>query len=1060
MLDRFIERPVLSTVISIIIVILGILGITTLPITQYPDIAPPTVQVSAFYPGANAETVLKSVIIPIEEQINGVEGMTYITSSATNSGRATISVFFDQSYDEDIAAVNVQNRVALATPLLPQEVVQTGVQTRKQQSSALMFMSTFSSNPEYDETYIANYLNINIVPELKRINGIGEVQVFTSKNYSMRIWLKPDKMVAYGLEPVDVVAAINEQSQEAAAGTLGENSGQSFTYTIRYSGRFEEVKQYEDIVIKGLGGGEYLRLKDVADIDLGAENYGVTSKTRGYPSVSMGIFQTKGSNAREIIQAIYTKLDEFKETMPEGMDFFVPFDTNEFLDASIEKVVKTLIEAFILVFIVVFIFLQDFRSTLIPAIAVPVSIIGTFFFLNLFGFSINLLTLFALVLAIGIVVDDAIVVVEAVHAKLEQGEKDVMKGTKEAMHEIASAIVSITLVMGAVFIPVTFIPGPPGVFYKQFGITLMVAIFISAVNALTLSPALCAVFLKPENPEEGKKKGLMARFHAGFNSAFRAIVDKYGQSLHFIFKHKWITPLVILLAAGGIWWASNNISSGFVPDEDRAIVFANVELPVGASLDQTVEVQRELTEKIYQIPGVADISMVSGFSMLGGQGSNFGLGFVKLDDWSKRKDASKSVDAITGQLFATAATIPGARIIFFAPPSIPGYGASGGFEVNLQDRMGGSFQELDDQTQEFLMALNQRPEIQYATSSFSTNYPQYQMDINIPVAKEFGVSVNSIFRTLQGYIGGIYTADFSLFGKQYKVYVQAAPEDRISKEDLNKMYVRTNTGEMAAISQFVDLERIYGPQSVTRFNLFNSTKITGASNPGFSSGDAVTAIEEVAAQFPSNFSIDYSGLTREEVKASGQTVVVFILVVLFVYFFLAAQYESYLLPFSILFSVPIGIFGAYVSAMLMGVENSIYFQIALIMLIGLLAKNAILIVEFAIQRRRHGESIFDSAIDGAKARLRPILMTSFAFIFGLMPLVFASGVGAIGNRAIGTGAVGGLLIGTVFGVFIIPTLYIFFQWIQEKISGAPKVIEAEKIEAQEELQLANNPADK
>ncbi len=1038
MLDKFIERPVLSTVISVIIMILGVIGITTLPITQYPDIAPPTVTVTATYPGANAETVLQSVIIPIEEQINGVEGMTYITSTASNSGRGEITVFFDQDYDEDIAAVNVQNLVALANPMLPSEVIQTGVQTKKQQSSALMFMSVYSSNPEYDDTYIANYLNINVVPELKRIDGVGNVQVFTSKNYSMRIWIKPDKLSSYGLEPADVIAAINEQSQEAAAGTLGENHGESFAYTINYSGRYDEVEEYEDIVVKALGDGEFLRLKDVAEIDLGAENYGTASTTKGFPSVSMGIFQTKGSNAQEIINQIYDDLEEMKKDFPEGLDYFVPFDTNEFLNASIDKVVSTLIEAFILVFIVVFIFLQDLRSTLIPAIAVPVSIIGTFFFLNLLGYSINLLTLFALVLAIGIVVDDAIVVVEAVHAKLEGGEKNVMKGTKEAMHEIAGAIVSITLVMGAVFIPVTFIPGPPGVFYKQFGVTLMIAIFISAVNALTLSPALCAVFLKPAKEEDGKKKkNIMQRFHTGFNTAFDATLGKYEKSLNFVSKHKWITPLALVLAGIGIWWSSNQIPTGFVPDEDRGVLFANVELPVGATLDRTVEIEKELTEKIMQIPGVRDVSMVAGFSMLSGQGSNFGMGFIKLEDWSERKTPDLSAEAITGKLFGAAATIPGANTLFFAPPSIPGYGASGGFELNFLDRAGGTFDELNEQNQEFLMKLNQRPEIQYAQSSFSTEYPQYEMDINVPIAKEAGVSVNSIFRTLQGYIGGIYTADFALFGKQYKVYVQAAPEDRISTADLDNMYVRTAGGEMAPVSQFVNLKRTYGPQSVTRFNLFNSTKITGAANPGFTSGDAVNAIEEVAAEFPTNFAVDYSGLTREEVKASGQTAIVFILVVVFVYFFLAAQYESYLLPLSILFSVPFGIFGAYLSAMFLNVENSIYFQIALIMLIGLLAKNAILIVEFAIQRRRRGVSLLDSAIEGAKARLRPILMTSFAFIFGLMPLVLATGVGAVGNRAIGTGAVGGLLIGTIFGVIFIPTLFIFFQWIQEKVSGVP-----------------------
>ncbi|HLS31920.1 MAG TPA: efflux RND transporter permease subunit [Flavobacteriaceae bacterium] len=1037
MLDRFIERPVLSTVISIIIVILGIIGVTTLPVTQYPDIAPPTVSVTATYPGANAETVLESVIIPIEEQINGVEGMTYITSTASNSGRGQITVFFDQDYDPDIAAVNVQNLVALANPVLPSEVIQIGVETKKQQSSALMFMSVYSENPEYDDTYIANYLDINVVPEIKRVHGVGNVQVFTSKNYSMRVWIKPDKMASYGLEPSDVIAAINEQSQEAAAGALGENHGESFSYTIRYSGRYDDKEEYENIVIKAMGDGEFLRLKDVADIELGAENYGTASTTKGFPSVSMGIFQTKGSNAREIINEIYDHLEEMEKDFPEGLHYFVPFDTNKFLNASINKVVRTLVEAFILVFIVVFIFLQDIRSTLIPAIAVPVSIIGTFFFLNLFGFSINLLTLFALVLAIGIVVDDAIVVVEAVQAKLEQGEKNVMKGTKEAMHEIAGAIVAITLVMGAVFLPVTFIPGPPGVFYKQFGITLMIAIFISAVNALTLSPALCAVFLKPKKENNQKKKNVMERFHTGFNTAFNATVRNYGKSLHWIFKHKWVTPLVLVLAGIGIWWTSNQLPTGFIPEEDRGVLFANVELPVGATLDRTAEVERELTEKIIQIPGVRGVSFVAGFSLLSGQGGNFGLGFVQLDDWDERQDDDKSAEAILGKLFGVAATVPQANTLFFAPPSIPGYGATGGFEVNFLDRSGGSFDQLNAENQEFLMKLNQRPEIQYAQSGFSTEYPQYEMDINIPVAKEAGVDVNSIFRTLQGYIGGIYTADFSLFGKQFKVYVQAAPEDRVSTEDLDNMYVRTASGEMAPVSQFVDLNRTYGPSSVTRFNLFNSTKITGATNPGYTSGDAVNAIEEVITEFPANFTVDYSGLTREEVKAAGQTTIVFVLVIVFVYFFLAAQYESYLLPLSILFSVPVGIFGAYLSAMLMGVENSIYLQIALIMLIGLLAKNAILIVEFAIQRRRQGETIFDAAIDGAQARLRPILMTSFAFIFGLMPLVLATGVGAVGNRSIGTGSVGGLLIGTVLGVFVIPTLFIFFQWIEEKIVGAP-----------------------
>lgn len=1042
MLRRFIERPVLSTVISVILVILGILGMTSLPVTQYPDIAPPTVKIRANFPGANAETVMESVIIPIEEQVNGVEGMSYITSTASNSGTADITVYFDQNIDPDIATVNVQNRVAQADAVLPQEVKQTGVTTMKQQTSALMFLSAFSSNPEYNETYIANYLNINVIPSIKRIQGVGDANVFSSKEYAMRAWINPEKMASYGLEPADVAAAINEQSQEAAAGILGENHGESFSYTIRYSGRYEDAEQYENIVLKALGEGEYLRLKDVADIELGAQDYGVTSTTKGYPSVSMAIYQTKGSNAQEIIHEIYEELDQFKESMPEGMDFFVPFDTNEFLEATIDKVVRTLIEAFILVFIVVFIFLQDLRSTLIPAIAVPVSIIGTFFFLDIFGYSINLLTLFAMILAIGIVVDDAIVVVEAVHAKLEQGEKNVKEATNTAMDEIAGAIISITLVMGAVFVPVTFIPGPPGVFYKQFGVTLMTAILISAVNALTLSPALCAIFLKPSSEENKKKsKNVIQRFHSGFNRGFNATVQKYATSLAFIFKHKWITPVAIVLAGIGIWLISANISTGFVPDEDRGVLMVNVELPVGSSLDRTAAVEAELQKKAMQIPGVQNMSTVAGFSMLSGQGGNFGLGFVKLDDWKDRKDDDKSVDEITKKLFGVAATIPGANIVFFAPPSIPGYGASGGFEAKFIDRSGGSFDDLSAANKEFLMKLNQRPEIQYAQASFNTEYPQYKMDINVPEAKEKGVSVNSILQTLQGYIGGIYTADFSKFGKQYRVFIQALPEDRVDKDDLSNMFVKTGDGDMAPITQFVDLERSYGPQTATRYNLYNSTEVTGAQMPGYSSGDAVKAIEEVAAEMPANFDVGFTGITREEVKASGQTTIVFVLVVVFVYFFLSAQYESYLLPFAILLSVPFGIFGAYFTTMLFGMEDNIYFQIALIMLIGLLAKNAILIVEFAIQRRRNGETIYDSAIDGAKARLRPILMTSFAFIFGLMPMALASGVGAIGNRSIGVASVSGLFIGTVFGIFVIPALYIFFQWIQEKITGVPEAVQ-------------------
>ncbi|PHQ30656.1 efflux RND transporter permease subunit [Leeuwenhoekiella nanhaiensis] len=1039
MLKTFIDRPVLSTVISVIIVILGVLGLTQLPITQYPDIAPPTISVSASYPGANAETILESVIIPIEEQINGVEGMTYITSTANNNGTAEITVFFDQEVDPDIAAVNVQNRVARANSLLPQAVIQTGVTTQKQQTSALMYMSFYSENPDYDDTFIQNYLKINVIPSLQRIDGVGAVNVLGSKDYAMRIWLNPDKLAAYNLIPSDVSAALNEQSLEAATGSLGENDGEAFSYVIKYGGRFKTEEQYSDIVIKALGNGQYLRLSDVADIELGAQSYAGRSVTSGNPAVNLGVFQTKGSNARDIINEIETCLDEVRSELPDGISIFVPYNTNSFLNASIEKVVHTLIEAFILVFIVVFIFLQDFRSTLIPAIAVPVSIVGTFFFLSLFGYSVNLLTLFALVLAIGIVVDDAIVVVEAVHAKIDEGENNVRNATVNAMSEISGAIISITLVMAAVFIPVTFVTGPTGVFYEQFGVTLIVAIIISAVNALTLSPALCALFLKSHEEKVGKKKGnYLQRFFAAFNRGFKATINKYGKSLNFLYRHKWVTGALLVVAAVGIWWSSSQVKTGFVPDEDRGIVFLNIQLPAGSSLDRTEEVNKAVYAKIAEIPGVQQGSVVSGRSFLGGSGSNQSLGFIRLDDWEDREADSLSIEAITAKMFGVAAQFPGAQIVFFAPPSIPGFGSSAGVEVNLLDRSGGSFIELDKVNQEFIGKLSQRPEIQYAQSSFNTNYPQYKLDVNVPLAKEMGVPISSIFSTLQGYIGGIFAADFSRFGKQYRVYIQALPRDRANKEDLSELYVRTGSGEMTPITQFVNLDRVYGPQSVTRFNLFNSTKVTAATNPGYSSGDAIAAVEEVAKTLPANYSTAYSGLTREEVNAGDQTTVIFILSLVFVYFLLAAQYESYLLPLSIIFSLPFGVFGAYFTTQLLGLQNNIYFQIALIMLLGLLAKNAILIVEFALQRRRAGESLVDAAIDGAEARLRPILMTSFAFIMGLLPLVFASGVGAAGNRSIGTGAVGGLLIGTLIGVFVIPVLFMLFQWLQEKISGAPE----------------------
>lgn len=1046
-LDIFIDRPVLSTVISIILVILGILGLFTLPVTQYPDIAPPTVKVTANYPGANAQTLLESVIIPLEEQINGVEGMTYITSTASNNGSASIDVFFEQDVNPDIAAVNVQNRVSRANSILPAEVVRAGVITQKQQTSALMYCALYSTNEDYGDTYLQNYLNINVKPEIQRTRGVGEVNVFGGKDYAMRIWIDPDKMTAYKLAPSDVINAISEQSREAAAGALGQNSGESFEYVIRYKGRYKTADEYKGIVIKALDNGQYLHIGDVAEVELDAASYSSIGRTRIHPSISFGVFQTPGSNAQEITEKLYVKLEELKKDFPPGVEYVINFDTNKFLTASINKVVETLIEAFILVFLVVFLFLQDFKSTLIPAIAVPVAIIGTFFFLQMFGYSINLLTLFAMVLAIGIVVDDAIVVVEAVHGKLEsRAFSSAERATKSAMSEISGAIISITLVMAAVFVPITFIQGPTGVFYEQFGVTLIVAILISALNALTLSPALCALFLRKHAQQHGEKEqNFMRRFYAAFNAGFTATTERYTRGVRFLTKHKWLTAFVLLLSAVAIWYFNSTTPKGFVPTEDRGVLFMNVELPEGASLDRTYNIMQEIYQKIETTPGLKSASIVSGRNFFSGAGSSYGLGFVLLDDFDDRQSDALSSEAIVKQLFARTASIADAKIIFFTPPSVPGFGSSDGFEARLLDREARPIEELDRVAGNFADMLTQRPEIAYANNSFSTTFPQLAMDINVPKAKEAGVSISDILSSMQGYIGGFYAADFSRFGKQFRVFVQALPEDREKTTDLNSIFVRNAAGKMAPISEFVSLERTYGPQTIGRFNLFNNVTLNGGAAPGYSSGDVIKAIDQIAeTELPAGYDIAYSGITREEIASSGQAGIIFALSILFVYFFLAAQYESYLLPFSVLFSLPIGVAGAYFSTNIMGLQNNIYFQIALIMLLGLLAKNAILIVEFARQRRQEGLSITEAAIEGARARLRPILMTSFAFILGLMPLVLAGGVGAAGNRSIGTGAVGGLLIGTLLGVFVIPVLFIVFQYLQEKVSRKPTVRKAPK----------------
>ena len=1038
MIKKFIERPVLSTVISIIITILGVLGLMSLPVEQYPEIAPPTVQVSANYTGANAETVLNSVIIPLEEEINGVEGMTYMTSTASNDGSASISVYFEQGVNPDIAAVNVQNRVSRATSKLPSAVVQTGVTTLKSQTSAILFFSLFSENEEYDDTFVQNYAKINIVPKLQRVNGVGQVNVFGGKDYSMRIWIDPQKMAMYNIVPSDIQAALREQNIEAAPGKFGENAQGIYEYTIRYKGRLSKISEYENIIVKSVGNGQFLRLKDVATIELGALSYTAKNMGMGKPGVAGAVYQTSGSNARDVTSAVMKILEESKKDFPKGLDYVIPSNVKTFLDASIAKVITTLIEAFILVFIVVFVFLQDFRSTLIPVIAVPVAIVGTFFFMNLFGYSINMLTLFAIVLSIGIVVDDAIVVVEAVHAKLDHGATSAKEATVSAMSEITGAIISITLVMSAVFVPVTFIKGSSGIFYQQFAITLAIAIIISAVNALTLSPALCALFLKPHEDKEGKLS-LVDRFDIAFNTGFNAMQDRYNKVLASLLKHKWITGVILVLTVVSALYLFKTTPSGFIPTEDRGVIMADISLPPGSTLEQTQKIVDQYDSIVSSMDIVEDRMSVVGFSLLNRvNGGSYAFSIIKLKDWDERKDDNQSVEAIVGQLFGRTAGIKDARLLFFTPPSVQGFGTSDGFEFKLQNKGEKDWSEMSKNANEFLRALSARPEIQYAITSFNPTFPQYQLDINLEKIKDAGLSVSEIFNTLQGYYGGLYTTDFNRFGKQYRVMIQAKPEDRATPQTLNSIYVRNSNNESVAISQFVSIKRIYGPEFVSRYNLLKSINITGKSNPGYSTGDAIKAIEEVAkTNLPNDYAYEFSGMTREEILAGGQSIWVFLLSLIFVYFLLAAQYESYILPLSVLFSLPVGVAGAIGFINLAGLENNIYFQVSLIMLIGLLSKNAILIVEFALQRRRHGLSLYESAIQGAKARLRPIIMTSFAFIFGMLPLALAGGVGAVGNRSIGTGAAGGMLIGTLIGVLVIPVLFVIFQSIQEKVGHKP-----------------------
>lgn len=1036
MFSKFIDRPVLSTVVSIIILILGLLGLISLPVSQYPEIAPPTVTVAANYQGASAEVVMNSVVIPLEEQINGVEDMTYMTSTSNNDGSATINIYFKLGTNPDLAAVNVQNRVSRATPLLPQEVTKAGVTTSKRQSDNILIVSLYSENPDYDDTFLQNYTNINILPKIKRVAGVGEAMIFGQKDYSMRIWLKPDVMGAYGLIPADISALLAEQNIEAAPGQLGENSDQSFQYTLKYKGRLQSTEEFENIVVRSTLNGDVLRLGDVARIELGAVNYASNAFTNGNKSIAIAIAQTAGSNAQEVIEGSLAVMEQSAVNFPKGIKYATLINANDFLEESITKVIHTLIEAFILVFIVVFVFLQDWRSTLIPAISVPVAILGTFFFLSIFGFTINLLTLFALVLAVGIVVDDAIVVVEAVHAKMEAGEKDARKATHSAMSDISSAIISITLVMSAVFIPVSFISGSAGVFYKQFGLTLAVSIVLSAINALTLSPALCAIFLKSHEKEE--KKGFLQRFYTAFNAGFETTTGKYKRSVEFLIKRKWIALLGIAVFTGIFVLLLNITPKAFVPGEDTGAILSDVSLAPGTSLQRTEEVLLQIENKIKDIPEIQETLRISGRSLISGTGSNYGMVIVKLKPWAERKDANQEISKVVQELFKRSAAVKDAKVLFFARPTLVGFGFTNGFEFQLQDQKGGTIRELSEVNTKFMADLNSRPEIKYAATSFSPNYPQYMINLNVAAIKKSGLTVTDILGTMQGYFGGVYASNFNRFGKQYRVVYQADPNFRSDPESLNKVMVRNSEGQMAPITQYVTLEKTFGPQAIDRFNLFTSVKVTGAPNDGFSTGDAITAVQEVAAQsLPLGYGYEFSGMTREEISAGGQTLYIFLLCLIFVYFLLSAQYESYMLPFAVLISLPIGLAGAYIFAYLFGVSNNIYLQITLIMLIGLLAKNAILIVEFSTDARRKGLSISQAAVQGAVARLRPILMTSFAFIFGLLPLMLAQGAGAIGNKAIGTGAIGGMLIGTILGVFIIPILFIIFQSLQERISGKP-----------------------
>ena len=1046
-LDRFINRPVLSTVISILIVILGILGLFTLPITQYPDIAPPTVSVRATYTGANAQTVLNSVIAPLEDQINGVENMMYMTSNASNNGSADISIYFKQGTDPDMAAVNVQNRVSMAQGLLPAEVTKIGVTTQKRQNSMLVVFAVYDAEDRYDQKFLENYAKINLIPEVQRVPGVGDANVLGT-DYSMRIWLKPDVMAQYKLVPNDVSNVLAEQNVEAAPGSFCEQGNQSFQYTIRYKGRLQTAEEFDNIVVKALPDGEVLRLKDIADIELGRLTYNYVNKVNGHNAVACIVYQMPGTNATETINNIQDLLVRSEATMPPGMKVEVSMNANDFLYASIHEVLKTLLEAFILVFIVVYVFLQDLRSTLIPAIAIPVALIGTFFLLSLIGFSINLLTLCAMVLAIAIVVDDAIVVVEGVHAKLDQGYKSAKQASIDAMSELGGAIVSITLVMMSVFIPVSFMGGTAGIFYRQFGVTMAIAIGLSALNALTLSPALCAIFLKPHDEHGEKKTTFVSRFHTSFNVAYDSLLKSYKKRVLFFIQKKWLAFGTVAASIALLIFFMQVTPTGMVPNEDMGTIMGAVTLPPGASQERTLEIMERVDSLIASDPAVKSRTAITGFSFIGGQGPSYGSFIIKLKDWEERS-MTQSAEVVYGSLFMRAQkVVKDAQVLFFTPPMIPGYSASSDIELNMQDKTGGSLEKFFDVSKDYMAALTARPEIKSAQTTFNPNFPQYMIDIDAAACKKVGISPSDILMTLQGYYGGLYASNFNRFGKMYRVMVQADPSMRANMESLKNIKVR-NGNEMAPISQFITIEKVYGPDIISRFNMYTSMKLMVAPADGFTSGQALKALEEVASTtLPAGFGYELGGMAREEAETSGSTTgLIFILCFVFVYLLLSAQYESYVLPLAVLLSIPFGLMGSFLFVqgwaalgsipalkMILGtMSNNIYMQIALIMLMGLLAKNAILIVEFALERRRMGMSITWAAVLGAAARLRPILMTSLAMVVGLLPMMFAFGVGAHGNRTLGTAAIGGMFVGMIFQILIVPALFVVFQYLQEKV---------------------------